>query len=104
MGSISRDAVLPGSDGWIIVVSHRRGNAGMLTLQLPSPVRCAAVMDVADVPAFAVRETNQAGPPQPRLLDRVRKAIRSRHSFAPHPLEDGHDIRTVRATRTSARP
>jgi Phage integrase, N-terminal SAM-like domain len=35
-------------------------------------------MDVA-VPAFAVRETNQTGLPKPRLLDRVREAIRTRH-------------------------
>ncbi len=36
-------------------------------------------MDVARVPALAVRETGQAGPPKPRLLDRVREAIRTRH-------------------------
>ena len=76
----------------------------MITLQLPSPVRYAPVMDVADVPAFASRETNQAGPPQPRLLDRVREAIRSAHAFPTHLLKAGHDIRTVQATRTSARP
>ena len=51
----------------------------MVTLQSPRPVRYAAAMDVADVPAFAVRETNQAGPPKPRLLDRVREAVRTRH-------------------------
>ena len=51
----------------------------MATLQLHSPVWYAAVMDVADVPALAVRETNQTGPPTPRLLDRVRDAIRTRH-------------------------
>ena len=50
----------------------------MVTLQWHSPV-WAAGMDVADVPAFAVRETNQTGPPKPRLLDRVRDAIRTRH-------------------------
>ena len=51
----------------------------MVTLQWHSPVWYAAVMGVADVPTFAVRETNQAGPPKPRLLDRVRDAIRTRH-------------------------
>jgi integrase len=69
----------PRLDGWIIVVPDRWGNVGMVTLQLQSPVWYAAVMDVADVPAFAVRETNQTGPPKPRLLDRVREAIRTRH-------------------------
>jgi hypothetical protein len=51
----------------------------MITLRLPSPARYATVMDVAVVPAFAVRETDQSGPPKPRLLDRVREAIRTRH-------------------------
>ena len=64
----------------------------MATLQLHSPVWYAAVMDVADVPALAVRETNQTGPPKPRLLDRVREAIRTRHSRpepGPGPRLDG---------------
>jgi Phage integrase, N-terminal SAM-like domain len=51
----------------------------MGTLQLHRPLWHAAAMDVADVPGFVVRETNQAGPPKPRLLDRVREAIRTRH-------------------------
>jgi integron integrase len=33
----------------------------------------------ASVFALAVRETGQAGPPKPRLLDRVRAALRARH-------------------------
>jgi site-specific recombinase XerD len=38
-----------------------------------------AVADVARVPALAVRESDQAGPPKSRLLDRVRETIRARH-------------------------
>ena len=38
---------------------------------------------------FAVHETGAPVPPKPRLLDRVRAALRIRQ------LEDGYDIRTV---------
>ena len=33
--------------------------------------------------------------PKPKLLDRLREALRSRHSFATHLREDVHDIRAV---------
>jgi hypothetical protein len=51
----------------------------MVTVQWHGPVWCAAVVDVARVPALTVRETDEAGKPKPRLLDRVREAIRTRH-------------------------
>jgi len=51
----------------------------MVTLELRNPVWYPAGTDVADIPRFTLRETNQVGPPKPRLLDRVREAIRTRH-------------------------
>ena len=33
---------------------------------------------------------------KPKLLDRLREALRSRHSFATNLLEGGYDIRTAR--------
>ena len=53
--------------------------APMVTLPLRTAVSYATVIDGPDVAAFAVRETAPAAAPKPRLLDRVREAIRTRH-------------------------
>ena len=50
----------------------------MLALRADRAMSCAAVAD-ARAGSFPVRGTPQVTPPMPRLLDRVREAIRARH-------------------------
>ena len=53
----------------------------MARLQARAPVSYAAVTECGRPPsAFALRETGPGGPPKPRLLDRVREALRARHA------------------------
>lgn len=50
----------------------------MLALPVYRAMPCAAVIHARAGP-FTVRETTPVTPPKPRLLDRVREAIRARH-------------------------
>ena len=54
------------------------GRRVMLALRADRAMSCAAVAD-ARAGSFPVRGTPQVTPPTPRLLDRVREAIRARH-------------------------
>ena len=51
----------------------------MVALQSSGPVRYAARTGEPLASIFVARETGPGGPPKPRLLDRVREAIRARH-------------------------
>jgi integron integrase len=51
----------------------------MVTLRAHAPLSYAAPRGCAEDRTFVVRETSEPGPPKPRLLDRVRLALRARH-------------------------
>jgi len=79
---------------------------GTVALRSSSGCSYPVLSEGALTATVAVREAGLAGAPKPRLLDRVREAIRARHysrrtekayvhSFATHLLEESHDIRTV---------
>jgi hypothetical protein len=51
----------------------------MVVLQSGGPVRYAAAAGAPLAAPFVACETGPGEPPKPRLLDRVREAIRARH-------------------------
>ncbi|MBI3031754.1 MAG: phage integrase N-terminal SAM-like domain-containing protein, partial [Candidatus Rokubacteria bacterium] len=51
----------------------------MVALRSSGPVLYPAGSDHASAPTLVVRETGPAAAPKPRLLARVREAVRSRH-------------------------
>src|SRR3990167_4062155 len=53
--------------------------AGMVTLRSRGPLSYRAASRDSSSASPAVHETGPAEPPKPRLLDRVREAIRARH-------------------------
>jgi len=65
-------------DASAIVLDLGGGKPVMLALPVYRAMSCAAGAHTRVV-AFSVRETTQVTPPKPRLLDRVREAIRARH-------------------------
>src|SRR6266849_2509833 len=58
---------------------NQKGTAEMVVLPSRRSVVYAAVRDEAAHAGLAVREADQAEAPKPRLLDRVRAALRARH-------------------------
>jgi hypothetical protein len=71
--------LLPSLAGWSIVMSHPKGNVGIIAPDLRARVQYTAVSTVMGAPPVGVRETTPTGSPKPRLLDRVRLTLRARH-------------------------
>ncbi len=79
-------------DGWWICLAGSRplgygrgprgkglGGTGMVTPRSSGAISYSVSSRGALVATLAVREAGSAGPPKPRLLDRVREAVRARH-------------------------
>jgi integron integrase len=61
-------------------MSHPGRDVGIGAPDLHAPVRYVAVSALSGAPPLGVRETTPTVPPKPRLLDRVRLALRARHA------------------------